>query len=184
MKYLLPLYTCNQQSILPPEQWTCWTCCEDSKKLLKNSVNPYLTLLSYRSIPLHWCERSPAELLIGRRIRLDLPQSTQSLTSQWPYPMIHRFGSLQRAGLLNLQTHLSNTCISFTTDSPRRYLPQSTPAQCQAQCPSKCTNHRRLQPDTKTFLNRNYYCPFWESILKNRDVVWNMYTYYLACIVM
>ena len=55
------------------------------KGLLKDSSDPYLSLLSYRTTPLPWCDLSPAELLMGRRIRSDLPQSTQTLTPQWPY---------------------------------------------------------------------------------------------------
>ena len=55
------------------------------KGLLKDSSDPYLSLLSYRTTPLPWCELSPAELLMGRRIRSDLPQSRQTLTPQWPY---------------------------------------------------------------------------------------------------
>ena len=54
------------------------------KGLLKDSEDPYLSLLSYRSTPLPWCDRSPAELLMGRRIRSDLPQSTKTLVPQWP----------------------------------------------------------------------------------------------------
>ena len=49
------------------------------KGLLKDSSDPYLSLLSYRTTPL------PVELLMGRRIRSDLPQSRQTLTPQWPY---------------------------------------------------------------------------------------------------
>ena len=39
------------------------------KNLLKKSNDPYMALLSYRSTPLTWCQLSPAELLMGRRIR-------------------------------------------------------------------------------------------------------------------
>ena len=43
------------------------------KRLLKRSKDPYMALLSYRATPLPWCNLSPTELLMGRRIR------TQSL---------------------------------------------------------------------------------------------------------
>ena len=55
------------------------------KKLLKKSDDPYLSLLTYRSTPLQWCGYSPAELLMGRRLRTTLPQVQQSLVPQWPY---------------------------------------------------------------------------------------------------
>ena len=54
------------------------------KSLLKSSPDPHLSL-SYRSTPLAWCNRSPAELLMGRKIRTDLPQTSETLTPQWPY---------------------------------------------------------------------------------------------------
>jgi transposase InsO family protein len=38
------------------------------KQLLKQSSDPYKSLLNYRSIPFPWCGRSPSELLMGRRL--------------------------------------------------------------------------------------------------------------------
>ena len=55
------------------------------KKLLKNSEDPFLALLSYRATPLPWCGRSPAELLMGRKIRSTLPMPTSTLVREWPY---------------------------------------------------------------------------------------------------
>ena len=39
----------------------------------------------YRATPFPWCGRSPAELLMGRLLRTDLPQSKSQLIPQWPY---------------------------------------------------------------------------------------------------
>ena len=55
------------------------------KHLLRNADDPSLALLSYRTTPLPWCGRSPAELLMGRKIRSTLPQTVDSLVPQWAY---------------------------------------------------------------------------------------------------
>ena len=55
------------------------------KRLLQNSHDPHIALLSFRATPLPWCSLSPAELLFGRRINTDLPQSDHQLTPHWPY---------------------------------------------------------------------------------------------------
>ncbi len=46
--------------------------------------DPYMALLSYRATPLPWCQLSPAELFMGRRISTDVPQVKKLLTPQWP----------------------------------------------------------------------------------------------------
>ena len=50
------------------------------KKLLRDSTDLCLSLLSYRATPLPWCGVSPAKLLMGRKIRSDLPQTREKLT--------------------------------------------------------------------------------------------------------
>ena len=39
------------------------------KSLLEHTADAYLTLLIYQSTPLPWCKYSPAELLMGRKLR-------------------------------------------------------------------------------------------------------------------
>jgi len=55
------------------------------KKLLQGSKDPYMALLPYCSTPFPWCGLSPAELLMGRPIHSNIPQSTEMFTPQWPY---------------------------------------------------------------------------------------------------
>ena len=53
------------------------------KQLLTKADDPHLALLAYRSTPLPWCTLSPSELLMGRRFRTTMPQSTAQLTPHW-----------------------------------------------------------------------------------------------------
>ena len=55
------------------------------KNLLKNTSDMALTLLSYRATPLPWCDLSPGELLMGRRLRTDVPQVANQLVPNWPH---------------------------------------------------------------------------------------------------
>lgn len=56
-----------------------------AKALLQGSPDPYIALLSYRATPLPWCGLSPGELLMGRRLRTDVPQAKSLLIPDWPY---------------------------------------------------------------------------------------------------
>ena len=62
-------------------EWTVWTL----KNLLKKADDMYLTLLVYCSTPLEWCNRSPAELCMGRKLRTNLPQVPSALIPNWTY---------------------------------------------------------------------------------------------------
>ena len=44
------------------------------KGLLEPTTDPYLALLTYRATPFPWCGLSPTELLMGRRLKTDVPQ--------------------------------------------------------------------------------------------------------------
>ena len=55
------------------------------KKLLKHTADPYMVLPSYRSTPLPWCNYSPAELLMGKKVKTDIPQTASHLTPQWHF---------------------------------------------------------------------------------------------------
>ncbi len=64
------------------------------KELLKKSEDPFTALLTYRATPFPWCGLSPAELLMGRRIRSGLPQLTECYLPSWPY--LRRFRALNQ----------------------------------------------------------------------------------------
>ena len=54
------------------------------KRLLSRSDDPFLALLTYRATLLPWCGYSPAQLLMGRNIRINIPQAMEHLISQLP----------------------------------------------------------------------------------------------------
>ena len=55
------------------------------KQLLKESEDPHIALLTYRSTPFHWCGLSPAELLMGRRLWTNVPQVKEQLVPEWHF---------------------------------------------------------------------------------------------------
>ena len=55
------------------------------KSLIAETSDISLALLSYRPTPLPWCRLSPAELLMGRRLRTDVPQVSNLLIPDWPH---------------------------------------------------------------------------------------------------
>jgi transposase InsO family protein len=64
------------------------------KRLLEDSTDPYLALLTYRSTPFPWCMRSPAELLMGRRLRANIPVHSTQLIPDWSY--VEEFSELNQ----------------------------------------------------------------------------------------
>jgi len=55
------------------------------KNMLERSNDPFVALLSYRATPLPWCNLSPAELSMGRKIRTSVPQTNKHLMPEWTY---------------------------------------------------------------------------------------------------
>ena len=54
------------------------------KSLLKDCKDPHLALLSYRTTPLPFCNYSPAQLLMGRRLHFPIPILREALVPNWP----------------------------------------------------------------------------------------------------
>ena len=54
------------------------------KALLLQSFDPFTALLSYRATTLPWCNISPAELLMGRRLSTSVPQTTKHCSLHQP----------------------------------------------------------------------------------------------------
>ena len=53
------------------------------KKLLQGFKDPFLALLSYRTTPLPWCQLSPAELLMGQQLKIDVPPTKNHYVPNW-----------------------------------------------------------------------------------------------------
>ena len=55
------------------------------KELPQDSPDPYLALLSFKTISILWCSFSPAELLMGRQLRTAITTPKNQLIPQWSY---------------------------------------------------------------------------------------------------
>ena len=58
------------------------------KQLLSKTPDIHMALLIYRSTPLPWRGLSPAELLLGRQLRNNIPKTQESLVPDWKYLVI------------------------------------------------------------------------------------------------
>ena len=64
---------------------------ERTIKTIKKSSDLNMLLLSYRCTPLLWCNLSPSELLMERRVRTTIPQVSNQLIPEWSFlPEFHK----------------------------------------------------------------------------------------------
>ena len=146
------------------------------KKLLKESTDQCLALLSYRMTLLPWCGLSPAELSQGRRLRSDVPQTRENLVPQWTHTK--EFCCLDKTSLNKRKISTADTepdhCQIFqmgqvwvTTDgqpvtgrvarhagAPRSYVvdtPNSTIRRNRSQIQALLNNPMRHHQDRLTF---------------------------------
>lgn len=112
------------------------------KRLLKKEKDKEIALLAYRSTPLS-CGYSPAELLMGRKIRTTVPIFHTLLTPKWPdlvqlqkqedqskvkqekyFNTRHRampLRKLTQGTEVRITTHPEPGVVKGTTESPRQY---------------------------------------------------------------
>ena len=63
----------TSSSLYPQSNGQAERAVQTVKNILKQSQDPFMGLLSYRSTPMPWCGLNPAELCMGRRIRTSVP---------------------------------------------------------------------------------------------------------------
>ena len=76
------------------------------KKLISDTDDPFLALLSYRATPLPWCGLSSMELVIGRCSCTDVPKY---VTPNWPHLKDYRGQAVQTATEKVLWSETSHT---------------------------------------------------------------------------
>ena len=89
-------------------------------------------MLCYRSTPLAWCNISPAELLMGRKVRTNLPQLEEQLYPKWSdfehfRNKDHEFKEKQKSNFD--QRHDTEVWIKTETETTpgRVIIPAATP---------------------------------------------------------
>ena len=138
------------------------------KNLLEHSSDPYMALLSYRATPIPWCALSPVELLMGRRIRTDVPQVTTSFIPKWShiknfkildeahkrlqkqyYDKRHRVRELpplpeDQKVWVDTRGDLTPARVLHAADTPRSYVVETSSGQLR-----RNRSHLRIQPNSQ-----------------------------------
>ena len=84
VKYNFKLKHTTSSTHFPESNGLAERTVQTLKQLLSKSGDPFLALLVYQATPLSWCGYSPAQLLMGRNVCTNIPQSTEQLIPQLP----------------------------------------------------------------------------------------------------
>jgi len=75
----------TSSSLFPQSNGQAERTVQTLKKMFTKSNDVCRSLLIYRSTPLPWCNLSPAELLMGRKLRTLFPLTNKQLIPKWNY---------------------------------------------------------------------------------------------------
>ena len=122
-----------------------------------------MALLSYWATLIPWCGLSPAELLMGRRIRTDVAQVATSFIPKWPhtknfrnldethkrlqkeyYDKCHRVMELPPEDQRVWVDTRGDLTPARVLDTPRSYVVETSSGQLRRNC-----SHLRIQPSSQ-----------------------------------
>ena len=75
----------SMQSLHFSEQQISGESIENDQETPTKSSDPQIALINYQALPLHWCQLSQTQLLVGSHVRATLPQMQQSYIVQFSY---------------------------------------------------------------------------------------------------
>lgn len=84
----IQIETHHQQPSVSTKQWMD---CQNTEETTKRARDPHRTLMTHCTTLFSWCKRSPAELLMGTRLRETIPVPTTHLIPEWSYMYLSDF---------------------------------------------------------------------------------------------
>ena len=96
MKLFDTSYGFKHQTSSPQSNGQVEHAVQTIKNLLRKSDDLFLSLLVYRSTPLQWCNKSPAELCMGRKLSTNLPQLQSAMVPEWSYMYLTQYRQLYK----------------------------------------------------------------------------------------
>ena len=114
------------------------------KKLLKDTTDAQMALLVYRTTPLPFCSLSPAELLMGRRLRSNIPIRAEDLVPDWSF--LPTFRSLNE----KIKQRRSRDFVRHHGVREQSVIPEDTPVWITSgenPVPGQIVSHRQSTHD-------------------------------------